>query len=316
MASSKGEIEKIKKDILKAGLPLELEISEILKQNEWRVDNQSHYYDEQTGKAREIDIVASKSFKPKHSQIYDRVSVNLIIECKKSSKPWIFYAVEKGINSSFPTSNKLAFINFVLYVKHWVKLKEEQKELTKEPATLPYEKDVMKKALQFFFEQINELGSMVHYYNKFGNEIGIIPYVAFTKKGDNSGRDDLFEAKNQVIKALIYEIDQHQSTPNIMNQSTMGLVYPIIVLDGKLYKCVKKGDFRVIPIKYIQYKTTHLRSKDQKIYFNLPSEVKEVFYRGADTYLIEIVKKEFFTNFLKIVEKEIENLKEADLILF
>ena len=311
LASKKSEIERVKEEIMKSGLPLEIEISEILKQNGWSVDNQSHYFDEQHEKARQIDIIATKSFRSKTSQFFDEISIKLIIECKKSSKPWLFYAVEKGVDSSFATSEELAFVNYALYVKNWIKLKKEQKQQTKVTLT----KEEMAEGLRIFFDQFNKLASLTHYYNEYGKEIGLIPYVAFIKKGKENGKDELFEAKNQVIKALIYTTDLYQSTPNILKQSSIGFVYPIIVFDGKLYKCFKKRNVEIQQIKYIQYKTTHSRPKKQKVYLDTPNEIKEAFLKGADFYIIEIVTKNFFQDFLNIIEKEIKSLKETDSMI-
>ena len=86
---------KIKKDIEKSGLPLEIDVNYILNQKGWNVRNQVSFFDQTENKHRPIDIMASKLIEVKSPGL-DRLNVTLIIECKKSVKPWVFYTVPKG----------------------------------------------------------------------------------------------------------------------------------------------------------------------------------------------------------------------------
>ena len=88
------EKSKIKKDIEKSGLPLEIEVTSIIEKSGWEVQNQSFYWDEDEKKGRTIDITAFKALSEELG-VYDRHRVALFIECKKSSTPWIFYTRHK-----------------------------------------------------------------------------------------------------------------------------------------------------------------------------------------------------------------------------
>jgi hypothetical protein len=70
----------IKKAILDSGFPTEIEVSEILRADDWLAVNQAPYFDSQKNDFQFIDIFALKQ------------NVGLIIECKKSLKghPWVF----------------------------------------------------------------------------------------------------------------------------------------------------------------------------------------------------------------------------------
>lgn len=81
---SKDEIARIKADIVKSGLPCEIDISTKLRSAGWTVIPQDEYVDEDTGKPRAIDIVAFK-------WLEESLQVHLTIECSKSVKPWVFY---------------------------------------------------------------------------------------------------------------------------------------------------------------------------------------------------------------------------------
>src|SRR5208337_978969 len=94
MATVDEEIKNIKDDIKLSGFPLELLKSSILIKNGWNVGNQVYYFDEAEKKNRTVDIIAHK---PEFKVIgdYDRVNFNLVLECKKSTTPWVFYAMER-----------------------------------------------------------------------------------------------------------------------------------------------------------------------------------------------------------------------------
>jgi len=78
------EVENILQDIEKSGLPCEIEATTLLQSYGWTVLNQSAYLDEDTGKLRHVDLVACKYVK-------NYAIINLVIECSKSEKPWVFY---------------------------------------------------------------------------------------------------------------------------------------------------------------------------------------------------------------------------------
>ncbi|HWY38294.1 MAG TPA: hypothetical protein VNY73_07025 [Bacteroidia bacterium] len=81
-------IKKIKEGIQKSGFPLELEIGNILGRNGWGFVIGNLYKDFETGKIREIDLLASK--------LINGVDVNLFITCKKSEdRQIVLYAPDR-----------------------------------------------------------------------------------------------------------------------------------------------------------------------------------------------------------------------------
>lgn len=73
-------------DIKRSGIPTEIRVSSILRRNGWDVANQLPYDD--SGTIRPIDIIAFKAISP-------NMGLGLVIECKKSEKPWVFYMLQK-----------------------------------------------------------------------------------------------------------------------------------------------------------------------------------------------------------------------------
>jgi hypothetical protein len=84
-------LEKIKEDIEKTGFITELQAGDILYQNGWRVSHSESYEDLDSFKSREIDIVATRSFDDKKTNLH--IEFHLIIESKKLSKyPWVIFS--------------------------------------------------------------------------------------------------------------------------------------------------------------------------------------------------------------------------------
>jgi len=90
------EVDRILEKLEEHGFPFEVELSEFLRQKGWIVKNQSLYIDGETGKYRTVDMVASKLIRSEPP-----IDVVLIIECKKSEKPWLFYLPQQESTNEF-----------------------------------------------------------------------------------------------------------------------------------------------------------------------------------------------------------------------
>ena len=83
------KMSRIKKDILKSGMPLEVEISSILRQSGWLVIQQAAYVDRDKEEVRTVDIVAMRT--------KDKKTLALVVECKRSEKEiWTFHTLPKS----------------------------------------------------------------------------------------------------------------------------------------------------------------------------------------------------------------------------
>ncbi len=282
LSSEKSEIERIKEDIEASGVPLEVKTSEILRKNSWFVEHQSYYFDEQEEKHRYVDLVANKTISTRGNDFFDAIYLYLIIECKKGVKPWVFYTIKEYEYGLFsPIKKELNVIPYTFYVKTISKPKNTKN----------------------YSQKIIDLAGITHYSTINYDRIGLIPHVAFIKKDKENGRDDLFEAKNQVIKSLVHQkIEYEQNLDHFGN--VLFLFYPIIVFDGNLFQWEKELD--ISPTDYVQYKTFYPISERQII-------TEEQYYGysfPSECYLIEVMKHTFFPNYLRIIEKELEDLKK------
>jgi hypothetical protein len=258
----------IKKNILeeinKSGIPLEIKITEILENDGWITYNQSPYFDEHENKWREIDMRALKWEDIKNPQglIY-RILLNIIIECKtakiKTDKsgnkigesPWVFYVRKKEKMHIFEDD----FISNLQFVKM---------------VTIP---EVEIKSLE-------KLTKIFHYNQE--QEVGTIAVEPFNKK-----ESQFFDARHKVIKSSKYlrtSIEKAKNYyPSLFTFNFFSIIYPVIVVDGKVYKMYNEKE--IIPANIIQY-----------------------LVGDEELFLIDVVKFEFFYEYLKILDYEFENL--------
>ena len=90
---------KIIDDLQKTGFPLEVLIATELENNKWIVYNSSLYRDDETPKSRELDIhavnvdfsFANRIHRKMREGNENKLISHLIIQCKKTDKPWVFF---------------------------------------------------------------------------------------------------------------------------------------------------------------------------------------------------------------------------------
>ncbi|MCX6173552.1 MAG: hypothetical protein NTZ27_02225 [Ignavibacteriales bacterium] len=85
---------KILKWLEKQGYPLEMYVSQKFRERKFTVSQSIYYYDYEFNINREIDVLAHKGI-----CIEDRfASIDYIIECKSSKKPWLLFSTKKEIS--------------------------------------------------------------------------------------------------------------------------------------------------------------------------------------------------------------------------
>lgn len=76
------------------GYPLEMEVASELQKNGFGVHQSSYFKDPETGKSREIDVVATKGIYTGETF----ATVRLVIECKSSkNKPWVVFTRDNEV---------------------------------------------------------------------------------------------------------------------------------------------------------------------------------------------------------------------------
>jgi hypothetical protein len=257
MATEDKEIKKIKNDIKLSGFPLEVLISSILIKSGWSVENQVYYFDETEKKNRTVDMIATK---PEFKEIgdYDRVNFSLVLDCKKSITPWVFYTIEKKAENQILDSLG-AFKYF------------SNPDVAKSRIFIKW----LAKNCHYSYVSLKEFA--VNYYEPFKNGEGKAITTAF----------------HQVTKAYEFRLNFTKNFTKAMKtiapMRPLFIFYPMVVFDGHLYECKPEG--KEINV----YRRNHLCYS----------------YKQENSYIIDIVEKDYFEEFLKTLDTEISCLKQA-----
>lgn len=251
-------------EIKMSGYPLEIRITNVLKSYGWIVLNQECYVDYETGKLRTIDIIATKRVDISKSSIFDRILIELIIECKHSlERHWVFFIGEKEREFKFP----------IMIVKNIGKPKKE-----------------------ISYYDVNNILANSHYYKlQSPDNVAIVSHETF--KGEKKP-STIFEATNQVLKALIYQYTKSRKMISTnLSPSILIIFYPIIIFDGYMFKCrIEDNEPKIFETDYIQYIVNH-RALDNPF--------------STECYLIEVMKDKFLPKYLQKIDEELRILRKA-----
>lgn len=248
-------IKRINQDIASSGLPLEIETSSLLNKDGWTVRYQVNYIDQDTDKERPIDLIAVKSFSETYRN-HTRLNFNLVIECKRDEKPWVFFSIPKE------TEPFTRMLKQIVYYNHFAK--PEIKDMD----TLNFES----------------------HYSKMSDEKAVIHYEPF--KGKNN-KERIPEAKYQVVKCLLAQLEEAKKWHNspavkLLSLKPVLLYLAVIVFDGELYSLkFENNELVPHPTEYLQYEFVH----------------------SGKFFLIDIVTKAYFSQYLKLIDKEIEAIR-------
>ena len=204
---SHNEKKRILRDIEEQGFPLEVKTSEVLEAQGWEVSNQVAYLDYEKRKQRTVDIVAEKDLL-KNAEL--TVGLFLVIECKKSTKPWVFYATDFNLNKPEQTRKAVSSSQFFIH-------------------TPPH----LKKSGERLLKSINQFLLQNHLMSPIFSRLAYIPFEAFTGGQLRS----IHKARMQVCNAIL---DLERRFTRMHKETKFpapyGIIFiPIIVLDGHLY---------------------------------------------------------------------------------
>lgn len=190
---------KIIEDLNKTGFPLEVSVASELNKQDWMVNNNTLYLDEDTAKERELDIHAvnvdydfadKTPIRLKEGNENKFIS-HLIIQCRKSNKPWVFF--DNGET-------------------RWPQLPPENFKSTK----LDFH--------EMLFDELKNLGLKKHRY------INCVFHKSYHESFSNQGSSSIYEALITTTKALKYFKRRYG-----VGRYGIHLFIPIVVFDGTLW---------------------------------------------------------------------------------
>jgi hypothetical protein len=262
----------IKKLVNSSGHPVSIKASTNLQETGWDVRNSPRYVSKnKSDTLMEIDIVGRKE-----STLYAHANCELIIECKKQKAPWIFFTQTQRNDDPFTLN-----VNFAGFDEGYTSNSKENKLL-----------------FQRHF-----------YYNRNSSTYFI---VGGKKNGDSVETDDTLQnndrkksafggpgatidrAISQVYHALQFYLSQgYNEVPEFY--------YPIIVFDGEMFEAsYPHGELEIRPTNHVS------------LYFGVEFDkpelletVKSLDLRLSKPYIVDIVKLNYFKQFLDEIEHKL-----------
>lgn len=105
---------KVSKIIEKSGHDFHLRVSKKLRDLGWATIDNHYYNDPDSGKAREIDIIATKEYlihKDPFNRFTEKIIIKLFIECKYINSPTVFWFKNRDLDNAIKLSKDNEILN-------------------------------------------------------------------------------------------------------------------------------------------------------------------------------------------------------------
>jgi hypothetical protein len=265
---------RILERIEKTGYPLEVDVTDWLIQRKWSVFPQYPFLDE-TRTLRSVDLIASPSPLGTLMDPSDSRSPMLVIECKKSENPWVFYCThttpfKTGFDDLRVRSRGIQYDSFLQQCPDYPKIKNDHRRIPER---------LSKKIWQIHLFDSNV--PMAHSCH--------VTHLN-SKKEDEDSPDDFRKAVHQ-LKGAYWALPKERRSR---------AVFLTIVLRGELWEFKRSNDQkRVFPMNHLHYNTLMVAPGNKP-------------YR-TDTIppsIIDIVTDAYFVDYLSLLEKDIQICNE------
>jgi len=274
--------DNLKKSIAQSGFPLELEIEAELRDRKWYTHPSFYYMDPDENKPREVDNYAlfpnglelDRRFSPLG------ISPHLLVECKK-----------------------LDDVSAVVFRRHKMALThyDFEGQMYDFPSLIerrPFP-DLVKE-----FHLGSFLGRCSFHYNAFieniGNCRGLKPGAKMSTSPNEKWRDPVYESLIQLAKAQGYDvatsIERDKEITNPYYPLYFGFL--VLVVDGRVFEVDRTGDSILLQptghsVARVSYKPTY---SDRIL-----------------DYLVDVVKKEHFGDYLETLTSDYSRLQKTIL---
>lgn len=257
---------RLHEDVLKTGFPTEVVTASTLESGGWYAALGQSYLDGQTSQSREFDVRGYRDVRGRFPNDPYHFGVYLVIECKKSAKPWVIFthdnSGEKGHGKDLG-----AFIHHPVahHERFWGR-GSSSKDVALTNDTL--------RAYHHYFDSA-----------RWGHNY----YEAFRSRETADHSTQIYTAINLVVNATRFLV----STFGNPADEWKPVFYPVIVVDGRLFEAVVKSPTAV---ELEEKKHIILRHR-----LSLPPTRQSLHDREQQTYLIDFVQLDFVESYAREV---------------
>lgn len=206
-------------DLQRTGYPTEIVAARQMQRRDWYVVHNPSYLDDVEKRSREFDIHALRSSVMREAAenvLIAYMYTRLVVECKKSDKPWVFFTTAEHNTSS--RSGRLIQLTSPVRNLFW-------------PESSPH------TVIPF-----DELSSLHHYFHE--KERARTFHEPFKNTAQHAPM--IYTAILSTIKAVLFYLAQ----PSM--HDVIGLYYPVVIFDGPLF-VAKVGQQKEITLEEVQY---------------------------------------------------------------
>ena len=261
--------DKVRDDLLASGYPLEIFVGAFLAERGWTCHHSKYYIDRDEGKGREIDILARKveaRVGPFPISHFFGTSASLVVECKKSAKPWV--VLTRDLPEVIRNGGRAGVVN-------WPE-KHGSSGWMDDPAL----RGLILSASEVCWRRGARIGVSLYEASRIGatrDAAGV-----GQDKGKPSERNPAYEALMAVSKALRYE--RSQAKPD---HHSCGFFVPIIVVDAPLFEArLVEGDMVVEPAAHLTLESKYVSpSYEEGEFFLVDLVTKDAFAAYAERHL-------------------------------
>jgi hypothetical protein len=197
----------IRDDITSTGFPTEIVAASLMQSKEWGIIHNPSYWDESGEVSREFDIRAYKRSSFTLAAEEYAVGVYLIVECKKSDKPWVFFVTPED--------------NYQYRLGELVK------------ATMERFAIFSSKYQSESFVSDNQLRALHHYFRR--GKLARTFYEPFKGQERAEHTQMIYSAVMSVVNATLDQVMMHPA-PRILR-----IYYPLVVFNGRMFEAQVKS---------------------------------------------------------------------------
>jgi hypothetical protein len=258
-AENKKEI--IRQAILKSGFPLQMEVSGILTERDYEVDNSVYFFDQDEKKSREFDIEAYMSTKQEKSdELVEKgewfLNPSILIECKKSQEfSWIFFDKKPSTR--------------------WLQIGHSIDRFT-----------VSKGYINSAYGQVVSESFLKHYlYSKHVTG----SYQQVRRDGSIKGKNEILDALSKTAKYMKYRFEKLRSHfGKDSGRKDIVFFFPIVVFAGDLYFASFGNTLEIEEVPHLIYETRYLSNLTGEL---VPLYI-DVVRKDALTELLSTIEEE------------------------